>query len=43
MAKRDSHKNQTKKMKKASNAINQEKDFGNDIGEAKHNELRGGN
>ncbi|MBM7662101.1 hypothetical protein JOC85_002908 [Bacillus mesophilus] len=43
MAKRDSHKNQTKKMKKASHAINQDKDFGNDLGEPKHNELRGGN
>jgi len=40
MAKRDSHKNQQTKMKKASNAIGTEKDFGNDLAESKHNEIR---
>lgn len=38
MAERDSHKNQQKKMKKASDAINTDKDFGNDLAETKHNE-----
>jgi hypothetical protein len=41
MAKRDSQKNQQEKMKKASNANKQDKDFGNDLAEPKHNELRG--
>lgn len=41
MAQRDSHKNQQKKMKKAANAIGTDKDFGNDLGESKHNEHRG--
>ena len=40
MAERDSHKNQQKKMKKASDAIGTEKDFGNDLAESKHNEIR---
>ncbi|WP_279381977.1 hypothetical protein [Metabacillus bambusae] len=38
MAERDSHKNQQKKMKKASDAINTDKDFGNDLAEKNHNE-----
>ncbi|MGG3891506.1 hypothetical protein [Metabacillus fastidiosus] len=41
MAERDSKKGQQKKMKKASDAINTEKDFGNDPAELKHNEMRG--
>ncbi|WP_260445684.1 MULTISPECIES: hypothetical protein [Metabacillus] len=40
MAERDSHKNQQKKMKKASDAINTDKDFGNDLAEKNHNEKR---
>ncbi|MFD2216190.1 MULTISPECIES: hypothetical protein [Metabacillus] len=40
MAKRDSHKNQQEKMKKASDAINTDKDFGNDPAERNHNEKR---
>jgi hypothetical protein len=40
MAKRDNHKNQQKKMKKAADAIGTEKDFGNDLNERKHNELK---
>lgn len=40
MVLRDSHKNQQKKMKKASDAIGTDKDFGNDLAEGKHNELR---
>ncbi|MDQ0232352.1 hypothetical protein [Metabacillus malikii] len=40
MAKRDSHKNQQKKMKKASDAINTEKDFGNDLAESNFNEKK---
>ncbi|MBM7604273.1 hypothetical protein JOC75_002246 [Metabacillus crassostreae] len=41
MAQRDSHKNQQLKMKKASDAINTDKDFGNDLAERKHNEKKG--
>jgi hypothetical protein len=41
MAKRDSDKNQQKKMKKASNAINKDRDFGNDLAESRHNEQKG--
>jgi hypothetical protein len=41
MAKRDSHKNQQKKMKKASNAINKDRDFGSDLAETRHNEIKG--
>lgn len=40
MVQRDSHKNQQKRMKKASDAINTDKDFGNDLAERKHNEKR---
>jgi hypothetical protein len=40
MAERDNHKNQQKKMKKASDAINTDKDFGNDLAETKQNEKR---
>ncbi len=40
MVQRDSHKNQQKKMKKASDAINTDKDFGNDLAERKYNEKR---
>ncbi|WP_275695704.1 hypothetical protein [Fredinandcohnia quinoae] len=41
MAQRNSSKGQQKKMKKASNAIGADKDFGNDPAETKHNEIRG--
>lgn len=40
MARRDSHKNQQLKMKKASDAINTDKDFGNDLGELNQNEKK---
>lgn len=40
MAERDSQKNQQTKMKKASDAINTDKDFGNDLAETKYNEKK---
>ncbi|WP_264191579.1 hypothetical protein [Metabacillus litoralis] len=41
MVQRDSHKNQQQRMKKASDSINTDKDFGNDLAERKHNEKKG--
>ncbi|MFD1739654.1 hypothetical protein ACFSCX_24530 [Bacillus salitolerans] len=38
MPMRDSHKGQQKKMKKGSNAIGQDRDYGNDLAEKNHNE-----
>lgn len=40
MVQRDSHKNQQNRMKKASDAINTDKDFGNDLAERKQNEKK---
>jgi hypothetical protein len=40
MAERDSSKNQQKKMKKASDAINTDKDFGNDLAEKNYKEKK---
>ncbi|MFT4412332.1 hypothetical protein ACLM5H_00595 [Fredinandcohnia humi] len=41
MPRRDSHKNQQTKVKKASDAIGTDRDFGNDLAETKHNEVKG--
>lgn len=43
MPRRSSDKNQQSKMKKASNAIGADRDFGNDPSESRNNEIRGRN
>ncbi|MDQ0224311.1 hypothetical protein [Metabacillus niabensis] len=40
MARRSNHKNQQKQVKKASDAIATDRDFGNDLAEKNHNEKK---